>query len=67
MIDTYHRGVNIVTQLDARYEHSSNSDTIGYVKMEKDYMFTRQKETMLYVLNLQEKAIRQNGLHRKYF
>lgn len=32
MIDTYHRVVNVGTQLDARYEPSSNSATMGYVK-----------------------------------
>ncbi|MBO3333489.1 GH25 family lysozyme [Clostridium perfringens] len=32
MIDTYHRVFNVITQLDARYEPSSDSATMGYVK-----------------------------------
>lgn len=31
-IDTNARSFNIVTELDARYELSANSDRIGYVK-----------------------------------
>ena len=31
MIDTYHRVVNVVTELDARYEPSPNSNRMGYV------------------------------------
>ena len=31
MIDTYHRVVNVVTELDARYEPSPNSSRMGYV------------------------------------
>lgn len=31
MIDTYHRVVNVVTELDARYEPSLNSSRMGYV------------------------------------
>ncbi|MBI6038173.1 GH25 family lysozyme [Clostridium perfringens] len=31
MIDTYHKVFNVVTQLDARYEPSSNSSRMGYV------------------------------------
>lgn len=32
MIDTYHKVVNVATELDARYSPSPNSDRIGYVK-----------------------------------
>lgn len=31
MIDTYHKVVNVATELDARYEPSPNSETMGYV------------------------------------
>ena len=32
MIDTYHRVVNVLTELDARYEPKPDSATMGYVK-----------------------------------